>query len=157
MDPTAFLPQRNAKRVQQATDEETRRTNEDIANFAADQKERPKTCLQLIGDMDSVADYSCLMVNSMTVCDSLINNMTMVAAGGGSVFCQILFSFALFVNDENFSDWVDDVGRLMAHLPWSLFGYFESIWIHVENLPLTTTMSTFYAQSVLPLILTSRS
>jgi len=133
LDPTAFLPQKNSRRVQQAKDEETRLRNEGIADIAADQKERAKTSLQLIGDMDSVEDFSCLMVNSMTICDSVINNATMVAAGGGSVFRQILMSFALFVNDEKFSAWVDDVGHLMAHLPWSLFGYFESIWIHVAK------------------------
>ena len=88
--PTAFLPQTNAARLQRATDDKKRCTNEDIANIAADQKERPKTSLQLIGEMDAVKDYSCLLVNTMTICDSLIDNKAMVAAGGGSIFARLL-------------------------------------------------------------------
>ena len=43
--PTAFLPQTNAARLKRATDDKKRRTNEDIADIAADQKERLKTSL----------------------------------------------------------------------------------------------------------------
>ena len=83
--------------------------------------------------MDGVKDLSCLMVNNLTISDSIIDSKVMTEAGGGSFLRQIVMSLVLFVNNKRFTDWTEDGGHLMLRLPWSIFGYFKSIWIHTAK------------------------
>ena len=89
LHPTAFLPQTNAVCLKKAIDDEKRHSNEDIADFVVDQKECPKTSLQMIGVMDGVKDFSCPMVINLVIFDSLIGNKAMMSDGGDPYFAKL--------------------------------------------------------------------
>ena len=73
------------------------------------------------------------MLNNLTISDSLIDTEAMLSAGGGCVFQKIVMSLILVANNKLFTDCTADVGHPMPHFPWSLFGYFKSVWIHIAK------------------------
>ena len=66
-----------------------------------------------------VYDCSCLMINNMTIANTMINDAARKLAGGGCICHHIIMLFAIFVNENTFTDWTDKVGHQMPYLPWS--------------------------------------
>ena len=60
--------------------------------------------------MFEVKGFSCLCVNNLIVSDMLVHLKKMRAANAESVWHQIVLHFILFVNGEDFTEWIKDVG-----------------------------------------------
>ena len=41
--------------------------------------------------------------------------------------------FILFVNGEEFTEWVNNVGHQMPHAIWTMFSYLKSAWISLAH------------------------
>ena len=69
-----------------------------------------KTCLQMTGAVLGVKDFSYLCVNNLIVSDMLLYLQKMRSANPESSWCQIVLHFILFVNREDFTEWIKEVG-----------------------------------------------
>ncbi len=122
IEPSAFLPQKNACLVKRKMDTKVKATLANMMDFTDSHKTKGKTTISCIGMMLSMVDFSSVCINMNTI-------ITTIYSSGKPqlILCKILLNFVAIVNNLNRVCWYESVGR-MPLLNWYSYRFLEKIF-----------------------------
>ncbi len=112
IEPSAFLPQKNACLVEREKNNEVKATLENVMEFSDSHKTKGKTAISCIGTMISMTNFSSLCFNINTIIIAIYSSSM-----PQPILHQILLNFVAIVNNPNWVRWYKSVGG-MPLLHW---------------------------------------
>ena len=122
VEPSIFLPQRNACLINYKLINEMKATLENIMDFADTHMTKEKTAITRIGSMKNLTDFSSLCINMDTIIAAICSNKEPLP-----ILCQILLNFVSIINNTEWVYWSKSVGS-MPNLHWYCYTFLERIF-----------------------------
>ncbi len=119
IEPSAFLPQKNACLVKHERSTEMNATLENVMDFTNSHKTKGKATISCIGRITSMIDFSSLCINMNTIITAICSRDM-----PQPILCQILLNFVAIVNNPDWVHWYESVGG-MPLLHWYSYSYLE--------------------------------
>jgi hypothetical protein len=121
IEPSAFLPQKNACIVELEKNNEVKAMSENVMGLSDSHKTKRKTAISCIGAMNPMADFSSLCINMNTIITTISSSDK-----PQPILLQILLDFVDIFNNTNWVRWYESVGG-MPLLYWYSYSFLERV------------------------------
>ena len=104
--PSALLPQKDDRAINRIKSHSETQQNETATDIINSQKQVPTSSIEKIGMMESIKDFSSLMVNTITMSTAVVDHKEMASLGSPSVICYVAHEYSLIVNSVDWAKWI---------------------------------------------------
>ena len=108
--PSALLPQRDDRAINCIRSQNKTQRNAIAMDIIKSQKQVPRSYIEKISVMESVKDFSSLVINTITISTVIVDHKEIEKLGSQGVICQVAHEFTLIVNLAEWAKWVKVTG-----------------------------------------------